>query len=230
MIVTVAEAIARLQTGGIVAIPTETVYGLAARIDDEGALKQIFAVKKRPFFDPLIVHVADLATAKRLSRDWPPVFDVLAQAFWPGPLTLIAPKAEMVSSLITSGLDTVALRLPNHPVAQEILQKLQMPVAAPSANMFGRTSPTSASHVEKEFSGEVPVVDGGPSQVGVESTVVCWDPNSPQTLHILRPGGVSRSDLQTELKNHGLDFEIVRTHSPHRQGILKPITNPLAPW
>jgi len=229
MIVSVAEAVAKLQTGGIVAIPTETVYGLAARIDDESALKQIFTVKQRPFFDPLIVHVSDLATAKRLAREWPAVFDVLAAAFWPGPLTLIVPKAEMVSSLITSGLDTVALRWPNHPVALEILRTLQMPLAAPSANLFGRTSPTSAVHVEKEFAGQVAVVDGGPSEVGVESTVLSYDPATPNKLHILRPGGISRPQIQKALQEAGLQFEIVRTNSQASPGHLKAHYQPNCP-
>lgn len=229
MIVSVSEAVAKLQTGGIVAIPTETVYGLAARIDDESALKQIFSVKQRPFFDPLIVHVADAGTAKRLTREWPEVFDTLTASFWPGPLTLIAPKAELVSSLITSGLDTVALRWPNHPVAQEILLKLQVPVAAPSANLFGRTSPTAAAHVESEFGGKIAVVDGGPSEVGVESTVLAYDPATPGRLHILRPGGVSRADLMRVLSEKGLDYEIVRTHSPASPGHLKSHYQPSCP-
>jgi L-threonylcarbamoyladenylate synthase len=229
MIISVTEAVAKLQTGGIVAIPTETVYGLAGRIDDEGALKQIFTVKQRPFFDPLIVHVSDLATAKRLAREWPPVFDVLAAAFWPGPLTLIAPKAELVSSLITSGLDTVALRWPNHPVALEILRALQIPLAAPSANLFGRTSPTAAAHVEKEFAGQVPVVDGGPSEVGVESTVVSFDPAEARKLQILRPGGISRAQIQKALLDAGVQLEVVRAHSEASPGHLKSHYQPNCP-
>jgi L-threonylcarbamoyladenylate synthase len=229
MIISVAEAVAKLQTGGIVAIPTETVYGLAGRIDDESALKQIFMIKQRPFFDPLIVHVSDLATAKRLSRDWPPVFDLLAQEFWPGPLTLITRKAELVSSLITSGLETVALRWPNHPVALQILQELQIPLAAPSANLFGRTSPTTAEHVEHEFSGKIPVVDGGQSEVGVESTVLAYDDTTPDKLHILRPGGISRTQLQKVLHDHGLNLEIVRTSSSASPGHLKAHYQPSCP-
>lgn len=229
MIVSVNEAIAKLHTGGIVAIPTETVYGLAARIDDNSALKQIFAVKQRPFFDPLIVHVSDLSQAKRLARDWPPVFDVLASAFWPGPLTLVTRKTEAVSSLITSGLETVALRWPNHPVAQQILREIQIPLAAPSANLFGRTSPTQAAHVEKEFNGSVAVVDGGPSEVGVESTVLAYDESTPGVLHILRPGGISRAQLQDVLKANDLSFAIVRTSSAASPGHLKAHYQPNCP-
>lgn len=229
MIISTVEAVAKLQAGNIVAIPTETVYGLAARIDDDSALKQIFEVKKRPFFDPLIVHVTDLNQAKRLVIDWPPVFDVLAEAFWPGPLTLVAKKAESVSSLITSGLDTVGLRCPNHPVAQEILRALTVPLAAPSANMFGRTSPTKASHVEKEFAGAVPVVDGGASEVGVESTVLFYDHSTPDQLHVLRPGGVSRHEIRTAVEAKGMKFEVVRKQSPASPGHLESHYQPNCP-
>lgn len=229
MIVSVAEAVAKLQTGNIVAIPTETVYGLAGRIDDESALRQIFEVKQRPFFDPLIVHVTDVTQAKRLTIRWPAVFDVLVEAFWPGPLTLITEKAEAVSPLITSGLPTVALRSPRHPVAQQILKELAVPLAAPSANLFGKTSPTSAAHVEKEFGGKIPVVDGGASEVGVESTVVAFDESTPQLLHVLRPGGISRPEIQTVLREKGLPFEVVRTRSAASPGNLKTHYQPNCP-
>jgi L-threonylcarbamoyladenylate synthase len=229
MIVSTAEAVAKLRAGNLVAIPTETVYGLAARIDDDSALKQIFEVKKRPFFDPLIVHVTDLNQAKRLVIDWPPVFDVLAEAFWPGPLTLVAKKAESVSALITSGLDTVAIRCPNHPVAQEILRALSIPLAAPSANLFGRTSPTKAAHVEKEFAEKVSVVDGGASEIGVESTVVGYDPATPDKLHVLRPGGVSRHEIRQLLESKGLKFEVVRTQSHASPGHLESHYQPNCP-
>ena len=139
-IISAQEAIARLEAGNVVAIPTETVYGLAARIDDAAALRHVFEVKQRPFFDPLIVHVADVAQAKLLTRNWLEVYDVLVEAFWPGPLTFVADKTEAVSPLITSGLDTVAIRCPRHPVALQILREIHIPLAAPSANRFGRVS------------------------------------------------------------------------------------------
>jgi L-threonylcarbamoyladenylate synthase len=161
--------------------------------------------------------------------DWPPIFDVLAAAFWPGPLTLVTRKTESVSSLITSGLETVALRWPNHPVAQQILRELQIPVAAPSANLFGRTSPTQASHVEQEFGGAVAVVDGGVSEVGVESTVLAFDQSTPDILHILRPGGISRTQLQEVLRANNLSFEIVRTSSASSPGHLKAHYQPSCP-
>lgn len=217
------EAVARLEAGNVVAIPTETVYGLAGRIDDNSALKRIFEVKSRPFFDPLIVHVAEVAHAKRLAAKWPEAYDVLAEEFWPGPLTLVADKAEAVSPLITSGLDTVALRCPNHPVALQILREMHAPLAAPSANRFGRVSPTQAAHVLSEFGGEVAVVDGGASEVGVESTVVRLEGNK---LHILRPGGVSRAELQRVL---GPEFEIVRTSSVASPGHMQTHYQPACP-
>lgn len=209
-LVTPERAITLLQEGAVVAVPTETVYGLAGRIDDERALRQIFAIKKRPFFDPLIVHVADVAAARDLAREWPPIYEELARRFWPGPLTLVAPKRPHVSDLITSGLDSVGLRCPRHPVALAILNGLGVPFAAPSANLFGRTSPTRAADVLAELS--VPVVDGGDSEVGVESTVVKWDGSR---LHLLRPGLITRERLRE------VGVEVVRTQSQASPGHLE---------
>lgn len=214
-IVDLNTAIQRLKAGHIVAIPTETVYGLAARIDREQSLRQIFEAKKRPFFDPLIVHVSSVEQARGLTRNWPEVYDTLAEAFWPGPLTLIAPKSDLVSTLITSGLETVAVRYPNHPMALEILRGVGVPLAAPSANLFGQTSPTQAEHVESEFSGHIMVVDGGPCRVGVESTVLQAEktdkPNHWRIL-LMRPGGISRAQIQTALTPK-YKIEFVSAHS-----------------
>jgi L-threonylcarbamoyladenylate synthase len=221
-----AAAAELLKQGGIVAIPTETVYGLAGRIDSEAALRRIFKVKGRPFFDPLIVHVLDKAQARALTREWPAPFEDLADAFWPGPLTLVAPKTDAVSPMITSGLDTVALRCPRHPLAREILERVGVPLAAPSANRFGRTSPTQAADVEQEFGDEVAVVDGGASAIGVESTVVRIEmrPETRQEfwrLTILRPGAVSRADLKRAL-DPKYRIEIQRElHSASSPGSLK---------
>ncbi len=225
-IISPQEAIARLEAGNVVAIPTETVYGLAARIDDAAALRRIFEVKQRPFFDPLIVHVADVAQAKRLTRTWHEVYDVLVETFWPGPLTLVAEKTEAVSPLITSGLDTVALRCPRHPVALQILREIHMPFAAPSANRFGRVSPTKAEHVIAEFGDEVPVVDGGASEVGVESTVLRVVDNR---IEILRPGGVSRAEIRQALGARGLSYEVTRAESLASPGNLKTHYQPACP-
>lgn len=184
-------------------MPTETVYGLAARIDSEEGLRRIFSVKQRPFFDPLIVHVASIEDAKALVSEWNPRAEVLAQSFWPGPLTLVLPKNEKVSSLITSGLMTVGLRCPAHPLAQELIRKAGVPLAAPSANRFGRTSPTRADHVRQEFQNQVFVLEGGESEVGIESTIVMIE---EATLKLLRPGHLSIEKISSALREAGLSF------------------------
>jgi L-threonylcarbamoyladenylate synthase len=200
-----AEAAAHLARGGVVAIPTETVYGLAGAIDDEAALARIFAAKERPTFDPLIVHVAaaraqvaaliadGIVDGAALSAAARARADALLQAFAPGPLTLVLPRGPRVPDLAASGLPTVAVRAPRHPVAQALLE-LAGPLAAPSANRFGRISPTSAADVVAELDGRVDlVVDGGPCAVGVESTIVAVGGDGALTL--LRPGGVSPEEL-----------------------------------
>lgn len=194
----------------LVAMPTETVYGLAARIDRPLALEKVFRIKGRPSFDPLIVHVASLEQAKRLARSWPKTAEHLAKKFWPGPLTLVVPKSPLVSDIISSGLESVGLRMPNHPVALQLLESCQVPLAAPSANRFGRTSPTLASHVESEFpdaiaSGEVLVLDGGPCQIGVESTVVLCEEAS---VTVLRPGGITKTEIDSAFLADGLRVEV----------------------
>lgn len=225
------EAAQKLKRGELVAIPTETVYGLAGRIDSDETLRSIFAVKGRPFFDPLIVHVADVHQARSLTRAWPAIYDILTQKFWPGPLTLVAPKQLTVSSLITSGLDSVALRSPNHPLTLDLLREVGIPLAAPSANRFGHTSPTTAAHVIDEFSDRVAVLDGGPCTVGVESTVLSasMDPNGLWTLEILRPGGVSRAALEGTLAEAGIKFAIERRESQVSPGHLKHHYQPDSP-
>lgn len=212
MIVSADKATEILRAEGIAAIPTETVYGLAGAITSEKALKAIFETKKRPFFDPLIVHVADERQAHSLVKEWPEVYHTLAQAFWPGPLTLIAQKSPAVSDLITSGLDSVAIRCPNHPLGLQILRELKIPLAAPSANRFGKTSPTTAQHVETEFANKVAVVDGGACEIGVESTVLraTFDPQIRfWTIEILRPGGVSRESIGSALTKANYHFKFV---------------------
>lgn len=217
-IVSTEKAIAILNGAGIAAIPTETVYGLAARVDRESALHEVFATKRRPFFDPLIVHVLDANRARPLTSAWPEIYEFLADRFWPGPLTLIAPKAESVSGLITAGLDTVGLRSPRHPVARQILAGVGVGLAAPSANLFGHTSPTLAAHVESEFGGTVAVVDGGSCEVGVESTVLHAESFEGRwRIRILRPGGVGRGELAQALKSFHSKVEILgrgEIHSP----------------
>ncbi|WP_315834486.1 L-threonylcarbamoyladenylate synthase [Bradyrhizobium prioriisuperbiae] len=186
-----------LLRGGLVAFPTETVYGLGADATNPQAIARLYQAKGRPAFNPLIAHVADLAAAQAIAR-----FDAqslkLAQAFWPGPLTLVLPKAEgcPVADLATAGLDTVAVRVPAHPVAHAILQALGRPVAAPSANLSGHVSPTTAAHVASDLDGRIDlIVDGGPVRVGVESTIVAC----LKAPTMLRPGGVPRSEIERVL-------------------------------
>jgi len=186
-----------LRDGGMVAMPTETVYGLAANALDPGACRAIFAVKGRPLFDPLIVHVADAAMAETLAF-LPERFAPLAAAFWPGPLTLIVPKRPVVPDLVTAGKDTVALRLPRHPVARALLEQANVPLAAPSANPFGYVSPTRPEHVAESFGARVPfILDGGPCAIGIESTIL--DLSDPARPAILRPGAVTASAIAAVL-------------------------------
>lgn len=208
-----------LLKGDVVAMPTETVYGLAAGIESEAGLKKIFALKERPFFDPLIVHVASFEQARSVTSEFPPVADFLARWFWPGPLTLVLPKASHVNSLITSGLETVGVRYPAHPLALDLIRLTGQPLAAPSANRFGRTSPSSAAHVRAEFpESDLLIVDGGPCQVGLESTVISF---APGEIRILRPGGVTEEDLQAALLRWNGDVKIVRAQSNESPGHVK---------
>jgi L-threonylcarbamoyladenylate synthase len=185
------EAVQLLATGQVVALPTETVYGLAARALDPDSVRRIFDVKGRPADNPVIVHVRSIEDARELA-EVPPLAERLAAAYWPGPLTMVLPARPIVPDVVTAGRDTVAVRAPNHPVFQSILERLGEPLAAPSANPSGTPSPTCAEHVLSDYHGAVPVVDGGACTIGVESTVV-------QPLHdcvvLLRPGSVSREDL-----------------------------------
>lgn len=217
----------RLKNDDVVAIPTETVYGLAASIDSETALKKVFALKERPFFDPLIVHVASFEQARHVVAEFPPIADFLARWFWPGPLTLVLPKAAHINPLITSGLPTVAVRYPAHALAQEIISRVGSPLAAPSANRFGRTSPSTAAHVRAEFpDADLLVVDGGPCHVGLESTVVSF---APGEVRILRPGGVTEEDLRAALERWSQPTTIVRADSHESPGHVKHHYMPTVP-
>ena len=173
-----AAAARSLSQGGLVAFPTETVYGLGADATNPAAIARLYQAKGRPAFNPLIAHVGDLAAARQIARFDGPAL-ALAEAFWPGPLTLVLPKTPncAVAELATAGLDTVAIRIPAHPVAREILRLFGRPVVAPSANLSGHVSPTTAAHVESDLAGRIDlIVDGGPVAVGVESTIVgCFD-------------------------------------------------------
>ncbi len=207
-----------LLSGEVVAIPTETVYGLGGWIYSEEGLRKIFSTKERPFFDPLIVHIDSIEKAKSLTSEWTNVHQILAESCWPGPLTLIAKKNTKVSSLITSGLDSVGLRCPKHELTLKLLSRIDGGVAAPSANKFGKTSPTSATHVEGEFGDAVAVLDGGASQIGIESTVVGV---RSDCVEIFRPGFFTAKMLKEILANKGIEIEVVYAESPVAPGQLK---------
>ena len=178
-----------LTEGKLVAIPTETVYGLAANGLDETAVAGIFSAKNRPTFDPLILHVASIEQAQSLCTDWPEMADKLARAFWPGPLTLILPKADHVPDLTTSGQPTVGIRMPNNRLTLELLSTLPFPLAAPSANPFGYVSPTNAQHVADQLGDRIDyILDDGDCSVGIESTIIAIDNGVPK---VLRLGGLS---------------------------------------
>jgi L-threonylcarbamoyladenylate synthase len=188
-----ARAVELLRSGEPVALPTETVYGLAADATNPAAVAKIFEAKERPFFDPLIVHLPDIDWLPRVAREVPDLAQKLITAFWPGPLTIVLPRTALVPDLVTSGLDTVALRMSAHPVFHEICAAFGGPLAAPSANRFGRISPTCAEDVRKELGGRIPlVVDGGPTVHGVESTIVTVHENE---IRVLRDGPVTREQL-----------------------------------
>lgn len=190
----ITQAASLLREGKLVAFPTETVYGLGADTLNPEAVQQIFAAKGRPLSDPLIVHIADEDTLEQLVTTIPPEARRLAQAFWPGPLTLILPAAAHVPKVVTAGLANVAIRMPRHPVALALIRAVGSPIAAPSANRFMHVSPTTALHVLADLQGRIPLIlDGGPCTVGVESTVLdlCSQPPT-----ILRPGGVSLEALR----------------------------------
>ena len=198
---TYARALELLKKGEVVALPTETVYGLAGRIDSQKTLEKIFHVKKRPFFDPLIVHCYDKHQARQYVEEVPPLVKQLWNQFSPGPLTVVLQKNFRIRPLITAHQDTVALRIPRHPLMKRILKDLQIPLAAPSANMFGSISPTRAAHVLMAFKGEVPVLDGGICVKGLESTIV--RPLNGQ-LVILRRGSLSAEEIQKFLTGQNI--------------------------
>ena len=189
------QAAAVLRNGGLVALPTETVYGLGANAFDPIAVAKIFAAKERPFFDPLIVHLADVRWLPRVVSEFPPVARRLAERFWPGPLTLVLPKADAVPDLVTSGLPSVGVRIPDHELTRQVLRLADLPVAAPSANPFGRLSPTTAEHVRRQLGDRVDaIVDGGPCRVGVESTILKVDGDR---VTLLRLGGIPLEEIES---------------------------------
>ena len=206
------EALARagelLRSGEVVGFPTETVYGLGANALDEAAVEKIFAAKGRPGDNPLIVHIADAdGLAPLIASEPGPHARALMDAFWPGPLTLIFPKSVAVPARVTAGLDTVAIRMPSHPVAQALIRAAGVPLAAPSANRSGRPSPTTAADVLEDMDGRVPMIlDGGPCRVGVESTVVDLSGEAPR---VLRPGGITRAQIEAVASACEIDHAVL---------------------
>lgn len=209
MRVSLEQAIAALKKGEVVAIPTETVYGLAADATNDAALQKIFTTKQRPADHPLIVHISDISQVQDWVTDFPEVAVKLATAFWPGALTLVLPAKRHVSRVVRGDEPTVALRVPNHPLALELLRQSGLCVAAPSANLFTQLSPTTAAHVEAGLGDAIPVLDGGASKVGIESTIVSVTPNGWQ---ILRPGMISEAEItrvagMPQLLNHSENMQ-----------------------
>lgn len=219
----VLAAAAALQAGKLLGLPTETVYGLAADSDNDAAVAQIFAAKGRPASHPLIVHVADSAAITRYAKEVPLFAQQLIDAFWPGPLTLILPRLPQAAKASTGGQDSVGLRCPSHPVAHAVLkacQALNPPVwgvSAPSANKFGRVSPTTAAHVASEFGDELLVLDGGACEVGIESTIVDCTRGLPV---LLRPGAITRDDIARACGLQPLSKEELPAHTPRASGTL----------
>ena len=198
------EAAALLQQGKVVGIPTETVYGLAADARNPEAVRQIFAAKGRPADNPLIVHIAEMQALEQVAAVVPPLAVKLAERFWPGPLTMILPKRSDIPEITSGGLDTVGIRMPSHPVARALILLSGVPIAAPSANISGYPSPTTAQHVMRDMHGKIAaVVDGGGCSVGVESTVIALE--NDDTVRILRPGYVTKEMLEEIVPQVTLD-------------------------
>ncbi len=202
------EAAALLQQGKVVGIPTETVYGLAADARNPEAVRQIFAAKGRPADNPLIVHIAEMQALEQVAAVVPPLAVKLAERFWPGPLTMILPKRSDIPEITSGGLDTVGIRMPSHPVARALILLSGVPIAAPSANISGYPSPTTAQHVMRDMHGKIAaVVDGGGCSVGVESTVIALE--NDDTVRILRPGYVTKEMLEEIVPQVTLDPPIL---------------------
>lgn len=198
-----------LRRGEVVALPTETVYGLAAHALDPDAVAKIYAIKGRPAHNPIIVHVADLEMARRCVSAWPESADQLAHSFWPGPLTLVLPRAAIIPDLVTAGGATVGVRWPSHPFMQAVIRACGFPLAAPSANLSNSISPTTAEHVRRQLGDQLAlIVDGGPAQVGIESTVIDLTSQPPR---VLRPGMIHEESLLAVLGEDGMRPGLTQT-------------------
>jgi len=212
-----------LREGKLVAIPTETVYGLASNALDATAVAGVFKAKNRPAFDPLIIHVHSIEKAKEYCREFPAELEKLAKAYWPGPLTLLLPKKSNIPDLVTSGLDKVAIRVPDHPLTLQLLQHLNFPLAAPSANPFGYVSPTKPEHVNKQLGNVVDyILDGGNCEVGIESTIVGIENGK---ICVYRLGGSSIEEIEKIAGN--VELKINNSDNPSSPGQLKSHYSPM---
>ena len=197
-----------IRRGGLVGIPTETVYGLGANGLDAEAVSHIFEAKGRPQDNPLILHITDVSWLERYCKDIPLTAYKLAEAYWPGPMTMILPRKDMVPDAVTAGLDTVGMRCPSHPLCHELIRLADVPIAAPSGNTSGRPSPTTADHMREDMDGKIDaIVDGGPCSVGVESTIIDLTCTPPR---LLRPGGISLEQLRAVLGQVDVDPAVTR--------------------
>jgi len=205
-----------IRRGGIVAFPTETVYGLGADAFHPLAVARIFEVKRRPYFDPLIVHVANPSKVEELAKEIPSNAKKLIERFWPGPLTVVLLKEEDIPDIVSAGLPTVAIRMPNHPMALALIKECECPIAAPSANPFGYLSPTTAEHVRDQLGDQVDLIlDGGPCPVGVESTILSFLEEKPR---LLRPGGVSLEEIESVIGE--VEISPIKQDRPSAPGML----------
>ena len=221
----ISEAAQIIKNGGLVAFPTETVYGLGANALNPFAVAKIFEMKERPSFDPLIVHIASFDDLATLSKGINENVMRLAKCFWPGPLTIVLPKSDIVPEIVTSGLPTVGIRMPNNEIALELIGKSGCPVAAPSANKFGQLSPVSAHHVKKQLPNVDCVLDGGNASIGIESTIVSIDGNCCQ---LLRPGFITIEDIEKALPNTFV-FDHAKPEKLVSPGLLKSHYSPKKP-
>ncbi len=220
-----SKAVELLNQGKLVAIPTETVYGLAANALNPEAVLSIFKAKNRPTFDPLIVHVASIDAAQNHVAQLNEKAMALANAFWPGPLTLVLPKKAHIPDLVSSGLDTVAIRMPQHPMALALLNLLDYPLAAPSANPFGYVSPTSAQHVQQQLGNSIDyILDGGECQIGIESTIISFENDRPT---VLRLGGITLEAIEAVIGT--VQLAINQNSNPKAPGQLDKHYSPLKP-
>lgn len=221
----ILKAATLLKQGNVVAIPTETVYGLAANAFDENAVKQIFEIKQRPLFNPLIVHIKSIDYLENIVSSIPPKAMILAKHFWPGALTLVLPKKEIIPNVVTAGKDTVGIRVPSHPTALELLNQLDFPLAAPSANPFGYISPTTTAHVQNQLGTKIPfILDGGNCQKGIESTIIGFENNEPI---LYRVGAISKEEIENCIGK--INSKTKAASSPEAPGMLSKHYSPRTP-